>query len=63
MSGNRIWTSLGETSFGGIWQVEGSNGENRLFATGASQGEGRHRATLQAREMALLATPREEESQ
>jgi hypothetical protein len=32
---------------------------NRLLATGNSQSEAWHRATVQAREMGLLAAPRE----
>jgi hypothetical protein len=40
-------------------QIDGTNGENRLFATGDSQGEAWHRATIQAREMGLLAASRE----
>jgi hypothetical protein len=35
----RAGWSLGETCFGQRWQVDGSNGENRLLATGASQAE------------------------
>jgi hypothetical protein len=47
--------SLGEICFGSTWQVDGSNGENRLLATGTSQAEAWYRATLQARELGLLA--------
>jgi hypothetical protein len=31
----RAGWSLGETFFGQRWQVDGSNGENRLLASGA----------------------------
>jgi hypothetical protein len=33
----------GETCFGKSWQVDGTNGENRLLAIGASQAEGKRR--------------------
>jgi hypothetical protein len=46
--------SLGETCFGQRWQVDGSNGENRLFAIAASQAETWYRATVQARELGML---------
>jgi hypothetical protein len=36
---HRAGWSLGETCFGQRCQVEGSNGENRLLTTGASQAE------------------------
>jgi hypothetical protein len=48
--------SVGETCFGQRWQVDGSNGENRLLASGASQTEAWYRATVQARELGRLAT-------
>jgi hypothetical protein len=32
---HRAGWSLGESCFGQRWQVDGSNGENRLLATGA----------------------------
>jgi hypothetical protein len=35
----RAGWSLGETCFGQRWQVDGSNGENKLLATGASQAD------------------------
>jgi hypothetical protein len=31
--------SLGERCFGAAWQVDGSNGENALLATGATQAQ------------------------
>jgi hypothetical protein len=62
---------LGETCFGQRWQVDGANGENQLLATGASQpggagacpridSEAWYRATVQARELGMLALVREE---
>jgi len=50
--------SLGESVFGAVWQEDGSNGENRPFAAGASQGEAWWRACCQAREVGMLAPPR-----
>jgi hypothetical protein len=47
--------SLGETCFGSRCQVDGTNGDNRLLATGASQAEAWYNATVQAREVGLLA--------
>jgi hypothetical protein len=55
----RAGWSLGETCLGSTWQIDGSNGENRLFATGASQAEAWYNATIQARELGLLAPSRE----
>jgi hypothetical protein len=52
---HRAGWSLGEICFGSTWQVDGSKGENRLLATGTSQAEAWYRATLQARELGLLA--------
>jgi hypothetical protein len=51
--------SLGETCFGLVWQVDGTNGENRILATGTSQAETWWRACLQAREAGALARSRE----
>jgi hypothetical protein len=39
----------------------GANGENRLLATGASQAEAWYRATVQARELGMLAPARREQ--
>jgi hypothetical protein len=58
---HRAGWSLGEACLGSTWQVDGSNGENRLLATGTSQAEAWYRATLQAREMGLLAPIREDD--
>jgi hypothetical protein len=52
---HRAGRSLGETCFGQCWQVDGTNRENRLLATGASQAEAWYRATVQARELGMLA--------
>jgi hypothetical protein len=46
---HRAGWSLGESAFGPTWQVDGSNGENRLLATGASQEEAWWRACCQSR--------------
>jgi hypothetical protein len=48
--------SLGECYFGSTRQVDGTNGENRLMATGTSQAEAWYRATLQTRGLGLLAS-------
>jgi hypothetical protein len=56
---HRAGWSLGETCFGQRWQVDGTNGENRLLAVGASQAEAWYRATVQARELGMLAPTRE----
>jgi hypothetical protein len=55
----RAGWSLGACVFGSTWQVDGSNGENRLLATGSSQEEAWWRACMQAREMGMLALPRD----
>jgi hypothetical protein len=34
---HRAGWSLGKSVFGSVWQVDGSNGKNRLLAAGASQ--------------------------
>jgi hypothetical protein len=36
------------------WQVDGSNGENRLLAIGESQAEAWYRARVQARELGSI---------
>ena len=51
----RAGWSLGEARFGAFWQVDGTSGENRLLATGATQAEAWWRACLLARELGLLA--------
>jgi hypothetical protein len=51
----RAGWSLGEACFGGTWQVDGRNGENRLLGTGASQEEAWWHACCQARAVGLLA--------
>jgi hypothetical protein len=57
---HRAGWSLGESVFGSTWQVDGTNGENRLLARGASQAEAWDRACLLARELGMLAAPRDE---
>jgi hypothetical protein len=42
---HRAGWSVGETCFGQRWQVDGTIGENRLLAVGASQSEAWYRAT------------------
>jgi hypothetical protein len=46
--------SLGESCFGQTWQVDGSKGQNRLLATGASQAEAWYRAADLARDAEAL---------
>jgi hypothetical protein len=57
---HRAGWSLGETCFGATWRIDGRNGENQLLVRGTSQAEAWHRATLQAREMGMLAPLRKE---
>jgi hypothetical protein len=54
----RAGWSLGETCIGALWQVDGSNGENRLLATGTTQSQACWRACVMAREVGLLAGAR-----
>jgi hypothetical protein len=58
---HRAGWSLGETCLGQLWQVDGENGENRLLASGASQAEAWDRATVQSRELGMLAPARTEQ--
>jgi hypothetical protein len=57
---HRAGWSLGECDSGSTWQVDGTNGENRLLATGTSQAEAWWRACCQARELGMLAPARHE---
>jgi hypothetical protein len=59
---HRAGWSLGEIAFGTTWQVDGSNGENRILARGRTQREAWWRACLQAREVGMLAPAREVEA-
>ena len=52
---HRAGWSLGETGSAGRWLVTGSNGENQISATGASQAEAWHRAVEQAEALGMLA--------
>jgi hypothetical protein len=60
---HRAGWSLGEIASGPlgaeVWQVDGSNGENRLRARGRTQSEAWWRACVQAREVGMLAPARE----
>ena len=51
----RAGWSPGEACFGALWRVDGSNGENRLLATGATQAQAWWRACVMAREVGMLA--------
>src|SRR5919199_6312536 len=55
---HRAGWSVGEAVFGPAWSVTGTNGENRLHATGATQAEAWWRACEQARAVGLLAPAR-----
>ena len=54
----RAGWSVGEAAFGPAWVVSGTNGENRLHATGATQAEAWWRACEQARAVGMLAPAR-----
>jgi hypothetical protein len=56
---HRAGWSLGEVCFGATWQVDGTNGENKILATGATQAEAWYRATLPARALGTLAPAHE----
>jgi hypothetical protein len=56
----RAGWSLGHTATAGLWQVDGTNGENVLIATAATL-EGVYRlACVQAHAVGMLAPEREE---
>jgi hypothetical protein len=55
---HRAGWSVGEAAFGPAWVVTGTNGENRLHASAATQAEAWWRACEQAREVGLLAPRR-----
>jgi hypothetical protein len=55
---HRAGWSLGECCFGALWQVDGSSGEDRLLATGATQAQAWWRACVLAREVGMLAPVR-----
>jgi hypothetical protein len=57
---HRAGWSVGETVTAPRWQVSGSNGENRLEASGRTQAQAWHRACEQARAVGMLAPLREE---
>jgi len=57
----RAGWSPGEAFFGAVWEVDGSNCENRLLAPGATQAEASWNTCLQAREASMLATGPTEE--
>jgi hypothetical protein len=56
----RAGGSFGHTGTAGRWQVTGSNGENRIGATGGTLAAAYWRACVLAREVGLLAPPRGE---
>jgi hypothetical protein len=49
---HRAGWSLGKTAFGTPWQIDGSNGEDRILARGRFQREARWRACVQGRLLA-----------
>jgi hypothetical protein len=53
----RAGWSVGEAAFGSCWLVSGTNGENRIHATAATQAEAWWRACEQARAVGMLAPP------
>ena len=55
---HRAGWSVGEAAFGPAWVVSGTNGENRLHATGATQAEAWWRACGRARAVGMLAPAR-----
>jgi hypothetical protein len=50
---------VGHASFGKVWQVHGTNGENVLLAHAATLGGAVHMAMLQARAVGMLTPARE----
>lgn len=52
---HRAGWSLGETCYGERWHVDGRIGENVILARGTSQAEAWYQATLQTRELGMLA--------
>ena len=55
----RAGWSVGHVGGPAGWMVSGGNGENAVNATGATLAEAYWRACVQARELGLLARPRE----
>ena len=55
---HRAGWNVGETGSALLWLVTGTNGENRVNASGTSQAEAWWRACVQAREFGLLAEAR-----
>jgi hypothetical protein len=62
----RAGWSVGDAAFGPehalVWCVSGSNGENRVDAMGRTRAEAYWRACIQAREVGMLAAPRQEDA-
>jgi hypothetical protein len=58
---HRAGWSVEETATATRWQVSGSNGENRLEASGRTQAKAWHRAGEQARALGMLSPVREGE--
>jgi hypothetical protein len=56
----RAGWSVGHAAFGATWQVDGTNGENVLFARGAILEEAYRLACVQARAVGMLAPARQD---
>jgi hypothetical protein len=54
---HRAGWSFGWAGFGSSWLVDGTNGENRIFAEGHTLDEALWRACQQARACGMLAPP------
>ena len=59
---HRAGWSVGEVGQGALWRVTGTNGENVISASAATQAEAWWGACVQAREVGMLAPAREEDS-
>jgi hypothetical protein len=55
----RAGWSVGDAAFGPLWHVTGTNGENRVSASAATQAGAWWAACVQAREVGMLADARE----
>jgi hypothetical protein len=64
---HRAGWSVGDTAFGRepalVWCVSGCNGENSIEARGRTRAEAYWRACVQAREVGMLAAPRDEDAE
>jgi hypothetical protein len=57
---HRAGWGVGHAAFGATWQVDGTNGENVLFACAATLDDAYRPACVQARAVGMLAPEREE---